>query len=123
MGLIETANPMTIPSKKSIAGFKLRQGLIVGLKATLRQSRKNDFIYKLVNVILPRVRDFRGLDLKNVDKNGNLSIGIKDVISFPEYLQDIGKVSFGVEITLVSKVKNRDSAIEVYKLLKIPFKS
>ena len=115
--------PLTVPAKKSIAGFKLRQGQIVGLKSTLRRQRKSDFLERLVNIILPRVRDFRGIDLKNVDKSGNLSIGIKDVIAFPEYIQDVGKLNFGVEITIVPRVKNREKAMDIYRGLKIPFKN
>ncbi|MBI5401536.1 50S ribosomal protein L5, partial [Candidatus Wolfebacteria bacterium] len=83
--------PKSAPAKKSIAGFKIRQGQIVGLVATLRGNRAHDFMDKLIKIVFPRVRDFRGVDLKNVDKNGILSIGFKEHVVFPEISSETSK--------------------------------
>ena len=110
------------PAKKSIAGFKLRTGTVVGLKTTLRRKRMSEFLKKLVQVTLPRVRDFRGINPKAVDLNGNLTIGIKEHLVFPEISPEISKTNFGMEITIVPKLRNKKMAMELYKELKIPFK-
>ena len=110
-------------AKKSIAGFKLRAGTTVGLKTTLRGKRMKDFLNKLVNVTLPRVRDFRGIDLKSLDKNGNLNIGIKEHWVFPEIIQETSKANFGMEITIVPRfAKDKERAIKLYRELGIPLK-
>lgn len=117
--------PSTRPAKQSISGFKLRQGTVVGLKATLRRKRMADFINRVSKIVLPRVRDFRGLDIKNVDECGNLSFGIKDYLVFPEIKGEESKANFGVEITVVPKsafVKSREEAIELYRHLGLPLK-
>ena len=114
--------PMPRPALKSISGFKLREGAIVGLKATLRKQRMAQFLDKVMKVVLPRVRDFRGLDQKNVDQHGNLTFGIKDASVFPEVTQEAAKVSFGVEVTVVPKViRDRAKALELYKEIGVPF--
>lgn len=111
------------PAKQSIAGFKLRAGTTVGLKVTLRGKRMEDFLKRLNNIVLPRVRDFRGIDLKKIDKNGNLSIGIKEHVVFPEIKADATSVNFGVEITMVPKrIKSREEAIALYRQLGVPLK-
>lgn len=113
--------PSPRPAKQSIAGFKLRSGTVVGLKVTLRGKRMQSFLKKLNSAVLPRVRDFRGIDLKKIDKNGNLSIGIKEHVVFPEIKADVTNVSFGMEITMVPKrIKNRDEAIILYRKLGVP---
>lgn len=109
-------------AKKSIAGFKVREGDIVGLTVTLRGKRMKDFLAKLAGVVLPRMRDFRGLDLKNIDSSGNLTIGIKEHVIFPEINQDTSRVSFGLEITLVSSAKNKEEGEEFYQSLGLLFK-
>ena len=109
-------------AKKSIAGFKIREGMTVGLKATLRGSRMEAFLQKLIHVVLPRVRDFRGLDKKAVDEHGNLTIGVKENIVFPEISAEISRVSFGMEITIVPKLQKRESALEIYAEMGVPFK-
>ena len=114
--------PAMTSAKKSIAGFKIRQGQTVGLKATLRGKRMFDFITRLIAVALPRVRDFRGIDLKSIDKNGNLNIGIKEHIVFPEVDSDAVKFDFGIEVSIISNAKCREEAIELYRLLGIPLK-
>jgi large subunit ribosomal protein L5 len=114
--------PMLRPAKKSISGFKLRQGTIVGLKVTLRGKRMEQFLSKVVRLALPRVRDFRGISAKGIDKNDNLTFGIKDYLVFPEISPEASKVNFGIEITLVPKeAKSRDEAVQLYKSVGIPF--
>ena len=108
-------------AKKSIAGFKLRAGTVVGLKATLRKKRMEQFFKKLINVVLPRVRDFRGIKNSSIDQNGNLSIGLKEQLVFPEVSPETSKVNFGLEVTIVPKSKNKEKAVALYKELGIPF--
>ncbi len=112
----------TRPAKKSIAGFKIREGQVVGLKATLRQKRMEDFLIRLVNTALPRVKDFRGLDLKNVDESGNLNIGFKEQNVFPEIDMEKSKTSFGIQVTIVPRKKNREQAIDLYRRIGLPLK-
>ena len=114
--------PATRAATKSIAGFKLRQGMIVGLKVTLRGKRMIDFVERLNKIVLPRLRDFRGLELKNVDQGGGLSIGLQDHLVFPEINPETSKVNFGLQITLVPKVKDRESAIDFYRQIGVPLK-
>jgi large subunit ribosomal protein L5 len=114
--------PAPTTAKKSIAGFKLRQGQTIGLKATLRGKRMYDFADKLVKVVYPRVRDFRGIDLKNVDKKGNLNLGFKDHFVFAEINQEVSSVDFGLQVTLSVKARNRDDAIALFKHVGFLFK-
>lgn len=123
LSLIAGQKAVPTKAKKAIAGFKIREGMTVGFKVTLRKKRKEDFLVRLINIALPRTRDFRGLDVKSIDKKGNLTLGIKEHIVFPEISADTAKSIFGFEITIVLKyVKNRDKAIEVYRRLGFPFK-
>ena len=122
LSAITGQKPAPRAAKKSISGFKLREGGVVGLKVTLRGKRMASFLNKLNSVVLPRLRDFRGLHLKSVDKNGNLSIGLREQIVFPEIAPEDSKVNFGVQITVVPKNKNRVEAIELYRGLGIPLK-
>ena len=121
LSIITGQKPQTRPAKQSIAGFKLRAGTIIGLKVTLRKKRMRDFFQKLVNVVLPRVRDFRGIKYEAVDSSGNLTIGIKEYVVFPEVNTEIAKANFGLEVTIVPRECNREKAIELYKSLGIPF--
>jgi large subunit ribosomal protein L5 len=114
--------PVVCRTKKSIAGFKVREGQIVGLKTTLRRRRMHDFLKRLINMVFPRLRDFRGISLKNVDGNGNLNIGLKEQFVFSEISQDSSKIDFGLEISIVSDVKEKEKAIEFYRSLGIPLK-
>jgi len=109
---------------KSISGFKLREGTVVGLKTTLRGKYMNSMVSKMLNAALPRVRDFRGIDAGAIDKNGNLNIGLKEHLVFPEIIPEHSKVNFGMQVTLVPKlpIKNKAEAVEFYKKLGVPFK-
>ena len=122
LSMITGQKPSARPAAKSIAGFKLRMGTVVGLKTTLRKKRMSEFIKKLLNVALPRVRDFRGIKTEAIDANGNLTIGLKEHLVFPEVVPELSKVNFGMEITFVPKVQNKEKAVELYKELRIPFK-
>lgn len=122
LSLITGQKSVVCRAKKSISGFKTRAGQIVGLKTTLRRKRMTDFLEKLVKVIFPRVRDFRGLDVKGIDKKGNLTIGLKEQAVFPEINQETSKIDFGLEISIVNNAKNKEEAINLYKVLGIPFK-
>ncbi|MDD5547430.1 MAG: 50S ribosomal protein L5 [Candidatus Pacebacteria bacterium] len=122
LSTITGQRPSQRKATKSIAGFKLRQGTTVGLKTTLRSKKMDGFFKKFFNIVLPRVRDFRGIDSNSVDKNGNLSIGLKDYLVFPEVSAEIAKINFGLEITLVPAIKKRESAMALYKKLGVPFK-
>ena len=114
--------PQTAPAKKSIASFKIRTGQTVGLKVTLRGNRMYDFLDRLVKIVFPRVRDFRGIDTKNIDQGGNLSIGLKEYLVFPEISSETSRVDFGLQIVIVSNAEKREEAVELYKLIGIPFK-
>ncbi|MBN2197818.1 50S ribosomal protein L5 [Candidatus Wolfebacteria bacterium] len=120
--LISGQKPSICKAKKSIAGFKIREGQIIGLKITLRKKRMDDFFKKLINVVIPRLRDFKGLDLRSVDSGGNLTIGFKDQMVFPEINPETSKVDFGLEISIVSNIKNKEKAIEFYRILGVPLK-
>ncbi len=122
LSLIAGQKPAAAKSKKAIATFKTRVGMVLGYKATLRGKKMSDFIYKLINVSLPRVRDFRGLDLKSVDKQGNLTIGFKEHTAFPETINENTKNIFGFEVTMTTNARSRNEAIECFKLLGFPFK-
>jgi large subunit ribosomal protein L5 len=122
MTIITGQKPAMTQAKKSIAGFKLRIGDVVGLKVTLRGKRMNDFLKRLITVVLPRIRDFRGIDLKKIDDHGNLTIGIREHIVFPEVNPDEVKIDIGLEITLVTYTKNPQKSIEFYRELGLPLK-
>ncbi len=114
--------PIYTKSKKSISAFKVREGMKVGLKVTLRGRRMWDFLEKLVAITLPRVRDFRGIDLKNIDQNGNLNLGFKEHIVFPEIRSDEVEKIHGLEIAITVKSNNREESLALFKYLGFPFK-
>jgi large subunit ribosomal protein L5 len=122
LALITGQKPMVTLAKKDISAFKIRQGLPVGLKITLRGKRMYDFVERLINVVLPRTRDFRGLESKSIDQNGSLTIGIKEHIIFPEISQEDLKRIFGMEITIATNAKDKERALELFKLLGFPIK-
>ncbi|MBU1136878.1 50S ribosomal protein L5 [Patescibacteria group bacterium] len=122
LALIAGQRPSARQAKKSIAGFKIREGMPVGLAITLRGNRMYDFLDRLINVALPRSRDFRGLSEKNIDQNGNLNIGIKEQIIFPEISTEKAGNIFGIEISIVSSTKTRQESLELFRLLGFPIK-
>lgn len=113
--------PIVTRAKKSIAAFKLREGMPIGCMVTLRRNRMYDFYYRLVNITLPRVRDFRGLSGKALDGHGNYTLGIKEHIIFPEIDYDkIDKVK-GLNISIVTTAKTDEEGKELLRLLGMPF--
>jgi len=122
IGAICGQKPVLTVARKSISTFKLREGSIIGSKVTLRGSKMNDFIEKLINIVLPRSRDFLGVNLKSVDDNGNLNLGIKEHIVFPEISPEKSPIILGMEITIVTDAKSKEEGLELFKLLDFPFK-
>ena len=122
LSLITGQKPIITKAKKSIAGFKLRKGLSIGCKVTLRKNRMYEFLDRLIFIALPRVRDFKGLSKKSFDGFGNYSIGIKEQIIFPEINYDkIDKVR-GMDITITTTAKKKEHAYELLKSFNLPFK-
>ena len=113
--------PLVTKAKKSVANFKLRQGMNVGAKVTLRGARMEEFIDKLVNIALPRVRDFRGVSGKAFDGRGNYALGIKEQLIFPEIEYDKVEKIRGMEMIFVTTAKTDEEAKELLKLLGMPF--
>lgn len=113
--------PVKTLAKKSIASFKVREGQNIGMKVTLRGARMWHFLEKLVHVTLPRIRDFRGISTKLVDKQGNLSIGFKEYIAFPEIRPDEIEKLHGVQVTVSTTAKTREEGLELFKLMGFPF--
>ena len=121
MELIAGQKPVVTKAKKSIAQFKLREGMPIGAKVTLRRERMYEFLDRLVNIALPRVRDFRGLNPKSFDGRGNYAFGIKEQIIFPEINYDrIDKVR-GMDIIVTTTAKTDDEARELLRLFGFPF--
>lgn len=121
LALITGQKPVVTKAKKSVAAFKLRQGMNIGCKVTLRGRKMYEFVDKLFNVALPRVRDFRGVSNNSFDGRGNYSMGLKEQLIFPEVDFDkIDKVR-GMDITFVTTAKNDEEARELLKLLGMPF--
>ena len=114
--------PMITKAKKSIAGFKLRKGVNIGCKVTLRKDMMYEFLDRLIYIALPRVRDFKGLSKKSFDKSGNYSIGIKEQIIFPEINYDkIDKVR-GMDVSIVTSTNDKNHAFELLKGFNLPFR-
>jgi len=121
--LISGQSPVITRARKSIAAFKLREGMPIGCMVTLRRSKMYDFFEKLVNITLPRVRDFRGISGKAFDGRGNYSLGIKEQIIFPEIDYDKIDTIKGMNITVVTSAKNDEEGKELLKLLGMPFRN
>ena len=123
LALIAGQKPKLVKAKKSIAGFKLREGLEIESMVTLRKSKMWDFLERLVYLSFPRSRDFKGIDQKTIDKKGNLNIGFREHISFSEIFAEKEKTIFGLEITIVTNAKSKEEGLELYKLLGFPMKT
>jgi large subunit ribosomal protein L5 len=120
--LISGQKPIITKAKKSIAGFKLREGMSIGCKVTLRGERMYLFLDKLINIVLPRVRDFRGISPQAFDGRGNYSLGIKEQTIFPEIEYDkIDKIR-GMEVVIVTTAKTDEEARELLKSMGMPFR-
>lgn len=121
LSLISGQKPIVINAKKSIAGFKIRQGVPIGCKVTLRNNRMYDFFDKLLSIILPRVRDFRGLSLKSFDGRGNYSFGIKEQIVFPEVDYDKVDAIRGMDISIITTSRNNKNCEMLLRAFGFPF--
>ncbi len=115
--------PVITKAKKSVASFKLREGMSIGCKVTLRGSRMYDFMNKLINVALPRVRDFRGISPKAFDGRGNYSLGLKEQIIFSEIVYDEVEKIQGMDIAIITTAKTDEEAKELLRLLGMPFRA
>ena len=120
--MIVGQKPIFKKAKKSISGFKLRQGVNVGISVTLRGKRMYDFLDRLIAIALPRSKDFRGIETKNFDKMGNLNFGIKESSIFPEINYENMKDIFGLEVTVVTTTKNREKGVELLRQMGFPIK-
>ena len=118
---ISGQKPIITRAKKAIATFKLREGMPIGVKVTLRKSQMYEFIDRLINVALPRVRDFRGLNGKSFDGNGNYSMGLKEQIVFPEIDYDNIDTIRGMDICVVTTAKSDEEGKELLKNFDFPF--
>ena len=123
LALITGQKPVITKAKKSIAAFKLREGANVGCKVTLRADKMYDFAYKLFNVALPRVRDFRGVSKNSFDGRGNYSMGIKEQLIFPEIEYDKIDKLRGMDIIFVTTAESDEEARELLTLLGMPFQN
>lgn len=122
LSLITGQKPVKQKAKKSISSFKIREGMIVGVMVTLRGQRMYEFIDRLVSIVLPRVRDFRGLEKKSFDGKGNFNIGVKEHIVFPEIDQENIKNVFGLEISITTTAKTDKEGEELLRLFGFPIK-
>ena len=123
LAMITGQKPVITKAKKSIAAFKLREGANVGCKVTLRSDKMYDFAYKLFNVALPRVRDFRGVSKNSFDGRGNYSMGIKEQLIFPEIEYDKIDKLRGMDIIFVTTAESNEEAKELLTLLGMPFQN
>jgi len=123
MSLIAGQKAVSVKAKKSVSNFKLREGMPIGVRVTLRGTQMYEFLDRFVNVALPRVRDFRGINDKSFDGRGNYSVGIKEQIIFPEInIDKINKIT-GMDITFVTTAKTDAEALELLKLMGLPFQN
>ncbi|ADM21849.1 50S ribosomal protein L5 [Mesomycoplasma hyorhinis] len=121
MSLISAQKPYQTVAKKSLASWKLRQGMPIGAKVTLRRDNMWDFLAKLINVSIPRIRDFRGVNPKAFDGRGNFSLGVKEMIIFPEISFDKIRKLKGLDVIIVTTAKTDKEARALLELLGIPF--
>lgn len=121
--LITGQKPVITKSKKSIASFKLREGMSIGCMVTLRRERMYEFLHKLVYIVLPRVRDFKGVSPKSFDGRGNYTLGLREQIIFPEIEYDKIDKARGMNITIGTTAKTDEEGFELLKLMGMPFKS
>lgn len=119
---ISGQKPILTKAKQSISAFKTRKGMTSGVAVTLRNKRMFDFVEKLVNITFPRIRDFRGISPKQVDNHGNLAVGFKEQVAFPEIKADEMGVSHGLGVCLSTTAKTHEEGLELFRLMGFPFK-
>jgi len=123
MALISGQKPLIVRSRKAEANFKLRAGMPIGLKVTLRKRQMYEFLDRLVNIALPRVRDFRGLNPRSFDGRGNYALGLKEQIVFPEIDYDKIDTIRGMDIVIVTTAKTKEEALALLKGFDMPFQT
>ncbi|MGH7205176.1 MAG: 50S ribosomal protein L5 [Nitrospiraceae bacterium] len=123
LGVVTGQRPVITKAKKAIAGFKLRQGMPIGVKVTLRSDRMYEFLDRLVSVALPRIRDFRGVSPKAFDGRGNYTLGLKEQLIFPEIKYDSVASIHGMDITIVTTAKTNDEGKALLRHLGMPFRT
>jgi large subunit ribosomal protein L5 len=122
LNIIAGQKPMLNKAKKAVSAFKIKEGMIIGASVTMRGKRMYDFVERLINVYLPRVRDFRGIDEKSIDRQGCLTIGFKDIMAFAEIeVRDLEKLH-GLEVCIATTAGNREAGLELFRLLKFPLR-
>lgn len=122
LAAVTAQKPLVTKAKKAIAGFKLRKGQAIGCKVTLRGKRMFEFLDRLISIVLPRIRDFRGLSTKSFDGRGNYTVGLTEQIVFPEINIEAVEFVQGMDITLVITGNSNEQSCELLKLLGMPFK-
>ncbi|MFA5360295.1 MAG: 50S ribosomal protein L5 [Patescibacteria group bacterium] len=120
---ISGQKPVQTKAKQSISAFKTRKGMIIGVAVTLRGQRMYDFMEKLIHVTFPRIRDYRGIDPKQVDNHGNLAVGFKEHIAFPEIKADEVQNVHGLQVCLSTTAKTNKEGLELFKLMGFVFKT
>jgi len=120
LGLITGQKPVLTKARKAISSFKLRKGMPIGAMVTLRGKRMYDFLEKLIGVVLPRVRDFKGIPLKSFDEKGNVTIGFREYLPFPEISAEKERAIFGLEVNIATTSKNKEEGIEFLRLMGFP---
>lgn len=120
VALISGQKPVIVKARKSIANFKLREGMPIGVKVTLRRLRMYHFLERLLYIALPRSRDFKGLKKSGLDGNGNYSFGIKEHIIFPEIGYSSGKI-YGMDVSIITTAKNNEECLELLAKIGFPF--
>lgn len=121
IAILSGQKPVTTKARVSISNFKLRAGMPIGVKVTLRGPAMYDFLYRMISIALPGIRDFRGVSSK-LDGNGNYSIGIVDHTIFPEIQVDSGKRTVGLDISIITSARNDDEGLELLTLMGMPFR-
>lgn len=121
LALIAGQKPIVVKAKKSVSNFKLRKGMDIGAKVTLRRDRMYEFADKLINVAIPRIRDFRGVSPSSFDGRGNYALGVKEQLMFPEINYDKINSIRGMDVIIVTTAKTDEEAYELLKLLGMPF--
>ena len=118
---ISGQKPVKTLAKKSISNFKIRQGMVVGMMVTLRGARMYDFLDKYISLTLPRVRDFRGISDKNIDVHGNLAVGMRDFLAFPEIRPEDSDVLHGLEVAIATTAGDRKKGLALFRAIGFPF--
>lgn len=123
LALISGQKPAVTRAKKSVANFKLREGMPIGCRVTLRGGRMYDFLEKLIHVVLPRIRDFRGVSSRSFDGRGNYTLGLREQLIFPEIDYDTIDKLRGMDVTIVTSAHNDEEALALLKAMGMPFRT